>query len=174
MRQRPSIADKRRASQKAQDQKELCYRHSEISRNMDVYSLDADRAERIKEVLLAAYESNKHVPIIVEGKRDASALRKIGFTGEIVTLHSGKSIYTFCEEISEKYDHVMLLMDWDDKGEKLFRSLAEELQGHWEDTSSYRDLLRGLCQKDIKDVEGIPGLLERLAGTEVRVGEQVQ
>jgi hypothetical protein len=28
-----------------------------------------------------------------------------------------------------------------------------------------------LCQKDIKDIEVIPGLLERLAGTEVSVGE---
>jgi 5S rRNA maturation endonuclease (ribonuclease M5) len=171
MKQRPTIAEKRRASQKAQDQKELCIRHSDISRTMSVYSLDADRAERISEVLQSAYESNKHVPIIVEGKRDAGALRKLGFTGEIITLHSGKPIYTFCEEVAEKYDRVMLLMDWDDKGEKLFSSLAEELRGHWEETSPYREILRVLCQKDIKDVEGIPGLLERLTGTEITVGE---
>lgn len=172
MRQRPSIADKRKASPKAQDQKGLCYRHSEISRNMNVYSFDADRAERIREILQAAYESNRQIPIIVEGKRDASALRRLGFTGVIITLHSGKSIYTFCEEVAENHDHIILLMDWDDKGEKLFSALAKELRGHWEATSSYREIIKGLCQKDIKDVEGIPGLLEKLAGTDVTVGEQ--
>jgi 5S rRNA maturation endonuclease (ribonuclease M5) len=172
MKQRPSIADKRKASQKARDQKGLCYRYSEISRNMNVYSLEADRAERLREVLQTAHESNKHVPIIVEGKRDAGALRKLGFTGEIITLHSGKSIYAFCEEAAKNHDRVILLLDWDDKGEKLFSSLAKELGGHWEETSQYRDIIRGLCQKDIKDVEGIPGLLKRLSGTDITTGEQ--
>jgi 5S rRNA maturation endonuclease (ribonuclease M5) len=172
MRQRPSIADKRRTSQKAQDQKGLCFRHSELSRNMNVYSLDADRADRIKEVLQAVYESNRHFPIIVEGKRDAEALRKLGFTGEIITVHSGRAIYEFCEQVAEKYDRIILLIDWDDKGEQLFSSLADELRGHWEEASPYRDIIKVLCQKDIKDVEGIPGMLERLSGTSVTIGEQ--
>jgi len=33
----------------------------------------------------------------------------------------------FCEDIAEKYPNAVLLMDWDDKGEKLFRALAEGL-----------------------------------------------
>jgi 5S rRNA maturation endonuclease (ribonuclease M5) len=167
MKQRRSIADKRKSSAKAQDYKELCYRHSEIARNLSVYSPDADRAERLKEVLQSVYEANKRAPLIVEGRRDAEALRTLGLTGEIITLHSGKSIYDFCEDISEHYDRIVLLMDWDEKGDKLFGMLAENLRGHWEEFSPFRDIIRALCQKDIKDIEGIPGLIEKLAGAEV-------
>ena len=102
-----------------------------------------------------------------EGRRDADALRKLGLTGEIIILHSGKAIYDFCEGISERYDRIILLMDWDDKGDKLLSMLAENLRGHWEEFSPFRDIIRVLCQKDIKDIEGIPGLLEKLAGTNV-------
>ncbi len=172
MKSRPSISDKRRASSKARTQKELCYRYSEISRDINVYSIDAERAERIKEVLQTLYEVNKRVPIIVEGKRDMSALREIGFVGEIITLHAGQGIYEFCENLAEKYQHTVLLMDWDDKGEKLLKALAKELKGFWEEFAPLREILKVLCQKDIKDIEGIPGLLERLAGTGVVVGEE--
>jgi len=36
---------------------------------------------------------NKRVPVIVEGRRDTDALRKIGLVGDIITLHSGKGVY---------------------------------------------------------------------------------
>jgi 5S rRNA maturation endonuclease (ribonuclease M5) len=169
---RQSIADRRRTSAKAQSHKELCFRHADLSREMPVFSLDADRADRLREVLQALYEVNKRVPVIVEGRRDVNALRKIGLVGDIITLHSGKGLYEFCEDISERFNRVILLLDWDDKGEKLFRSLSEGLAGLWEEFSPIREVLKVLCQKDIKDIEGIPGLMERLAGTGVTVGEQ--
>ncbi len=172
MKQRPSIADKRKASAKLQDQRALCYRHADISVGMPVYSLDADRANRLKEGLQAAYEANKSVPVIVEGRRDAHALRKLGFSGEIITLHSGKSIYEFCEELTQKYDQVILLLDWDEKGDKLYSTLTENLRGYWEEFSVFRENIRALCQKDIKDIESIPGLLERLSGTEISIEDQ--
>jgi 5S rRNA maturation endonuclease (ribonuclease M5) len=174
MKSRPSLADKRKTSSKLRDQRELCFRHLEISHDINAYSLDAERAERLREVLQSLYEANKRVPVIVEGRRDADALRKIGLAGDIITLHSGKGLYEFCEDVAEKCDHAVLLMDWDDKGEKLFRSLAEGLKGLWEEFSPLREIIKILCQKDIKDVEGIPGLLERLAGTTVTVGEECQ
>ncbi|MCK7512963.1 MAG: hypothetical protein MZV70_59045 [Desulfobacterales bacterium] len=51
---------------------------------------DYERAERLREVLQALYEVNKRVPVVVEGKRDVSALRRIGLIGDIVTLHGGR------------------------------------------------------------------------------------
>jgi 5S rRNA maturation endonuclease (ribonuclease M5) len=169
-----SLADRRKASSKVRNQKELCFRHSEIAHDINIYSIDVERAERLREVLQSLYEANKRVPVIVEGRRDADALRKIGLVGDIITLHSGKGLYEFCEDIAEKSSHAVLLMDWDDKGEKLFRSLAEGLKGSWEEFAPLREIIRILCQKDIKDVEGIPGLLERLTGTAVTVGEESQ
>jgi len=127
---------------------------------------DIERAERLREVLEALYEVNKRVPVIVEGKRDTIALRRLGLVGEIITLHRGKGLYDFCEDIVERFSKVIILLDWDEKGESLYRTLSENLSGHWEEFSAFRGVLKILCQKDIKDIEGIPKLLLRLEGNE--------
>ncbi|BCB95232.1 hypothetical protein JZK55_01540 [Dissulfurispira thermophila] len=131
---------------------------------------DFERAERLKEVFESLYEINKRIPIIVEGKRDIIALRKIGLVGNIIALHRGKGLYEFCDEIAERFHKIILLMDWDEKGENLHRNVSEHLRGMWEEFSPFREVIKILCQKDIKDIEGIPVLLERLTGEEVRVG----
>lgn len=130
---------------------------------------DIQRAERLKEVLEALYEVNKRIPIIVEGKRDVRALRKIGLIGDIVAFHSGKSLYEFCDDISERFHKMILLIDWDEKGEDLYKKLSDNLRGLWEEFSAFREIIKILCQKDIKDIEGIPALLERLTGEEVKI-----
>jgi 5S rRNA maturation endonuclease (ribonuclease M5) len=111
-------------------------------------------------------ELNKHIPVIVEGKKDASALRSIGLMGDIITLHNGQDLYEFCDDVAQRHDRVVLLLDWDRKGEDLNRILSHNLKGHWEEFSSFRELLKILCQKEIKDIEGIPALLRRLEGNE--------
>ncbi|MDI6800964.1 MAG: hypothetical protein QMD01_02745 [Thermodesulfovibrionales bacterium] len=133
---------------------------------------DFERAERLREVFEALYEVNKRVPIIVEGRRDVHALRKIGFVGNIITLHAGKGLYEFCEDIAEHYHRIVLLMDWDEKGETLHKTISKHLRGMWEEFAPFREIVKILCQKDIKDIEGIPALLERLAGEEVKIGEE--
>lgn len=127
---------------------------------------DLERASRLREVLEALYEINKKVPVIVEGKRDAMALRKLGLMGDIITLHRGVNLYEFCEDISERYDKVIIVLDWDNKGESLNKALHKHLRGLWEEFSGFREILRILCQKDIKDIEGIPKLLNKLEGDE--------
>src|SRR6202142_3706298 len=107
MKERRSIADRRKASSKAKEHKELRFRHADLLRNINIYSVDTERAERLKEVLQALYEANKRVPIIVEGRRDANALRRIGLAGDIINLHSGMGLFEFCEDIAEKYGHVI-------------------------------------------------------------------
>lgn len=124
--------------------------------------VDLERAERIREVLEALNEVNKKAPVIVEGKRDSEALRRLGLAGQIITLHRGNNLYEFCEEIVEKFERVVLLLDWDERGESLYRFLGSHLAGHWEEFSGFREILKILCQKDIKDIEGIPRLLKNL------------
>ena len=125
---------------------------------------DIERAERLREALGALHEVNKLVPVIVEGRKDALALRKLGLSGEVITLHAGKPIYDFCEEISSRGHKVVLLLDWDPSGESLNRELGRNLRGLWEEFSPFRNILKILCQKDVKDIEGIPKLLRRLEG----------
>lgn len=134
-------------------------RNGQLANNME-------RASRLREVFESLCERNRDIPVIVEGKRDAMALREIGLVGEIITLHNGQSIYDFCEEISEKFHRVVILLDWDEKGERLNKTLCRLLNGQWEEFSAFRELIKILCQKDIKDIEGIPKLLGRLEADE--------
>ena len=127
---------------------------------------DMERASRLREVLEALHEVNKTFPVIVEGKRDALALRKLGLVGEVIILHSGNNLYEFSEDISERYERVVILLDWDGKGEHLSKTLQKHLKGQWEEYSAFREILKILCQKDIKDIEGIPKLLGKLEGGE--------
>ena len=136
-----------------------------IQRNGQICD-NTERAAKLREVFEILSEKNMHIPVIVEGRRDASALRELGLSGEILTLHSGQGIYDFCEEIAERFSRVIILLDWDDKGEHLNKTLCRHLHGLWEEFSSFRELIKILCQKDIKDIEGIPKLLRRLEANE--------
>ncbi|HTR44060.1 MAG TPA: toprim domain-containing protein [Thermodesulfovibrionales bacterium] len=128
--------------------------------------VDLERAERLREAMEALHEVNKKVPVIVEGKKDAAALRSLGLTGEVITLHRGSNLYEFCEDISERFERVVILLDWDDKGESLNKTISAHLRGLWEEFAGFREVLKILCQKDIKDVESIPKLLRNLEGDE--------
>lgn len=141
---------------------------SQINRKKE-NAIQFERTEKIKKVLHHLYEINKLIPIIVEGKRDKKALRGIGFDGEIITLHSGKSIHEFTENIANRFDKVVLLIDWDKKGEELYSKIGQNLQGMWEDFASLRELLRILCQKEISGIEEIPSLFQRIAGESLDV-----
>lgn len=144
--------------------------HEKQRRNRKEFvPLDWERAEKIREVLHYLHEINKLIPIIVEGKRDKKALEKIGFDGEIITLHSGKSIYEFAENISNRFEKVVLLFDWDQKGEELYAKIGEHLNGMWEDFASIRELLKILCQKEISEIEQIPTLFQRISGQNLDV-----
>ncbi len=88
---------------------------------------DAQRAERLREVLAELIEVNKSTPVIVEGKKDALALRSLGLDGEIITLHRGQNLYEFSEEIIESYGTAVLLLDWDQRGDQMTKALEESL-----------------------------------------------
>lgn len=149
-----------------QPKKEKVFR----SRSKTSSFTDLERVEKLKEVFEALYEVNKTVPVIVEGKRDSEALKKLGLIGEIITLHRGNNLYEFCEEIAERHERVVLLLDWDERGESLYRFLSSHLKGHWEAYANFREILKILCQKDIKDIESIPRFIRNLEG--IRVGHE--
>lgn len=140
-----------------------------IRSQMQINPTDLERAARIQDTLQHLYELNKRIPVVVEGRKDVEALRSIGFVGEIVTIHRGKSIYEFAEQIAERFHKIILLTDWDEKGEQLLKAVGKETEGMWEEFSGIREVLKALCQKDIKDIEAIPSLLQRLAGEHVTV-----
>ncbi len=132
---------------------------------------DIERAERMLLNLSTLRHYNEDVPIIVEGKRDIKALRELGFDGTLISINNGKGLYEFCEDILEHHSKVVLLMDWDNRGEHLFRELSAYLSGLWEPFGHIREALKALCQKEIKDIEGIPSLLFNLLGKKITIQE---
>ena len=126
-------------------------------------AIDTQRYERLLEVLEELAEINLDVPVIVEGKRDKAALRELGLEGEVITINRGIPIDEMCQDIAEDHERVVLLMDWDGTGQSLDRRLRQELSGMWEEHERFGRLLRVLCQKEVRDIEGIPSLVRRLS-----------
>jgi len=121
-----------------------------------------DRLEAICSVLERLRLENEEFPVIVEGRKDTQSLRAVGLTGEIIEINNGKSIVAMCEGLAE-YGRVILLFDWDRKGGQLTRAFSEALKTEGVDYDTrIRSELAVLVKKDIKDVEGLGSMVERL------------
>lgn len=117
---------------------------------------DLERLEKLEGLILELQQmSDKGAVIIVEGKRDRKALRALGITGDI-ELGTKKSILVFCEDVAREYNNVIVLTDWDEKGDKL----ASLMEGYLRSTSAavnmdIRRKIKNLVQKRIKDIESL-------------------
>jgi len=102
------------------------------------------------------------VLIIVEGRKDATALRRLGIKGKMFTIkNSGKILEDSLDEAFGP--EVVILVDFDEHGTELAKEIANYLESRRikADLSIWRDV-RALVRRDIKDVEGLPSYLERL------------
>ena len=102
---------------------------------------------------------NDEIPVIVEGRRDVAALRRLGLRGTIATVHCGQSVAAFGEQIARRYSSVVLLLDWDRRGRHLHAQLTRQLEADWEEYDYIRQDLIGLCKSAISCVEELPAWL---------------
>lgn len=122
-----------------------------------------ERFERIQEVLEDLAERNERAPVVVEGERDVRALRALGLEGPIVSLHQGISVFHLCERLARDHEEVVILTDWDARGGQLSRLLREGLAANGvRYDGDLRARLAVLCRKEIKAVEDLHNLVERL------------
>ena len=84
--------------------------------------------ELIFKIIEDAKKLNETLPIIVEGDRDITSLKKLEFSGIIMKINTGNSLLDFCDEIAKEYEEVVILMDWDDKGKELENTLLRYLR----------------------------------------------
>ncbi len=99
--------------------------------------------------------SERGAVIVVEGRNDESALRNLGICGAIESP-GGRSLLHFTDSLASNYDSVIVLTDWDRRGNQLSAQIVRYLQSH--DVAIDTDLrsrLKKLVQKDIKDVQGL-------------------
>jgi 5S rRNA maturation endonuclease (ribonuclease M5) len=107
--------------------------------------------------------SERGVPIVVEGMRDRECLRALGVRGEIVCTQSfGNGFGEFVSGLSG-HREVIVLTDFDDEGEMLSTRLSQELARAQirVNTSIWRQL-HDLARSDIRSIEELGGLLEKL------------
>src|SRR5687767_14946301 len=88
---------------------------------------DETRFERLLEVLDDLVAENLTTPIVVEGLRDVESLRRLGCAGDVHTLNAGTTLHERAERIAGRTEWVILLTDWDRKGDQLFASMKAKL-----------------------------------------------
>ncbi|MCL5874447.1 MAG: toprim domain-containing protein [Candidatus Thermoplasmatota archaeon] len=122
-----------------------------------------DNVERIFKSLEDLKERNRSIPIIVEGKNDIRALRRLNFEGEILQLHSLMTIEGFCRNLSKNHKEVILLLDWDSKGKRLTSSLIRHLNSYEVKTDFDFWKLCFSMVSQMSNVESLPSVFYRLA-----------
>jgi 5S rRNA maturation endonuclease (ribonuclease M5) len=90
--------------------------------------------------------------VIVEGKKDSSALRKIGFSGKVLEFHRFDGMIDFTDSVS-KYKHLIILFDRDKKGRTLTGKTIQLLQRRTKIDLSFKKKLREITKGKIKFVE---------------------
>lgn len=122
-----------------------------------------ERLERLEKVLDELRELSETVPVIVEGRRDVAALRRLGVSRNVIALNKGSSVFSFCEALSENHSEAVVLSDWDKRGGQIARRLKEALKANGVRTVEHiRMQMVILSKKEVKDIEGLPAFIERL------------
>jgi 5S rRNA maturation endonuclease (ribonuclease M5) len=121
------------------------------------------RLERIEELISEISEySGRGAIIIVEGKRDVLSLKRLGIEGNF-ELATRYSLFNFSERIAQLGSEVVILTDWDRRGDILSIKLSGYFQSFGlKPELEIRNKLRLIAQKEIKDVESLYTYVSRL------------
>ena len=98
--------------------------------------------------------NSRHGIVVVEGKRDEDALKKLGYTGKICQFHSFKGLIKFADSMP-KYKNLILLLDSDRKGRYLTKRIISQLQHRMTIDLSYRKELTAITKGRVKNVEDL-------------------
>ncbi|MCX6678227.1 MAG: toprim domain-containing protein [Methanothrix sp.] len=133
-------------------------RDDQESRPKRTYDLEA-LEELIASLLDASYQG---AAVIVEGRRDLLALRALGLPGPVI-MASRRRALDIAEEAARSYSQIILLTDWDGKGDEMCKTIERHLRsaGSRPD-KEIRSRLKKLVKKEIKDVESLSRYAERM------------
>ena len=90
--------------------------------------------------------------VVVEGKRDASALKKLGFSGQIIEFHKFGGIVNFADYVA-RYEKLIILFDRDRKGRYLTGKTIQLLQRRTKIDLSFKRKLAVITKGKIRFVE---------------------
>lgn len=127
---------------------------------------DDETIERLRSFVgMLNDEAEKGSVIVVEGKRDAEALSKVGFTGSPAVFHHFRGIADFLDSHDSTSRKMILLLDMDRTGKYLTSRLVSQLQSSRHNVSlSYKRSLARITNGKVRHVEDLVTYAPRLSG----------
>ena len=104
------------------------------------------------------------MPILIEGRKDEEALRKLGINGTFIKVSgSPLKLFEIAELAAKSSSKIIILTDFDKKGDELAKRLSEDIQrlGSHPDLE-FRRKIMGITRRYIKDIEGLSKHLRQL------------
>ena len=96
--------------------------------------------------------SMKNSVVIVEGKRDSNALKKLGYYGKILEFHKFGGMNDFADSVA-RYNRLIILFDRDRKGRALTSKTIQLLQRRTKVDLSFKRKLRLITKGKIMFIE---------------------
>jgi len=102
--------------------------------------------------------------IIVEGMRDAEALRNIGVPGKVSCIKARRTpFYDVLNDYVNLKEELIVLTDFDRRGSQLAGKISRYLEQHGKHPNlEFWMKLNSLISNDVKDVEGLASYLENV------------
>ena len=100
--------------------------------------------------------SMKESVVIVEGKRDSLALKKIGFTGKILEFNRFSGMINFVDSVA-KQKNLIILFDGDNKGRHLTGKTIQLLQRRTKLDLTFKKRLTKITKGKIRFIEQLGG-----------------
>ncbi|NOS61600.1 MAG: topoisomerase [Nitrosarchaeum sp.] len=110
--------------------------------------------QEIHEIRNFVFQLNlmKSSVVVVEGKRDVSALKKLGFSGQIIEFHKFGGIVNFADYVA-RYEKLIILFDRDRKGRYLTGKTIQLLQRRTKIDLSFKRKLAVITKGKVRFVE---------------------
>ncbi len=90
--------------------------------------------------------------VIVEGKRDSAALKKIGFSGKVLEFHKFGGMINFTDYVA-RHENLILLFDRDRKGRYLTRKTIQLLERRTNIDLRFKKKLTSITKGKIRFIE---------------------
>ena len=90
--------------------------------------------------------------VIVEGKRDSAALKKIGFSGKVLEYHKFGGMINFADSVA-RHENLILLFDGDKKGRYLTGKTIHLLQRRTNIDLRFKKKLTSITKGKIRFIE---------------------
>ena len=96
--------------------------------------------------------SMKESVVVVEGKRDSEALKKIGFSGKILEFHKFGGMINFVDSVA-RHENLIILFDGDKKGRYLTGKTIHLLQRRTNIDLTFKRKLTSITKGKIRFIE---------------------